>query len=270
MTETKTTDVGNLILGRYDGLLCDLDGVVYAGPEAIPGAPESLQTLQGRGIKIGYVTNNASRSNAVVADHLTLLGAPATEDNVFGSVEAAVALLQEAVPPPARVLATGSDYLAQSLKNAGYSVAESHKDDPAAVVQGFNPHLSWPDLAHASYSISAGAYWVATNMDTTIPTAEGIAPGNGTFVKAVATATKATPVVAGKPEPHLFRVAAQALGMKNPLVIGDRLDTDILGGNRAGFATCLVLTGINNEHDVEVADVAYHPTMIINSMDELL
>lgn len=259
-----------LIFGKYDGLLCDLDGVVYAGPDAIEGAPEALQELAGRGVKIGYVTNNASRSNLVVAEHLRSLGAPAPDHTVFGSVQAAVALLQQHVPALASVLATGSEYLADSLVAAGYRISADHHDRPDAVVQGFNPALAWPDLAHASYAIAAGSFWVATNMDTTIPTAEGIAPGNGTFVQAVATATGKTPIVAGKPEPHLFRVASEQLQLRRPLVIGDRLDTDILGGNRAGYDTALVLTGINTRAQAQEAPAELVPTMIVESLRELL
>lgn len=259
-----------LILGKYDGLLCDLDGVVYAGPKAIPGAPEALQQLAARGAKIGYITNNASRSNQVVADHLSSLGAPAPVSSVFGSVEVSVALLQEHVPAGSAVLATGSEYLADSLTQAGYRLCADHHDQPAAVIQGFNPGLAWPDLAQASYVIANGAFWLATNLDLTIPTAEGIAPGNGTFVHAVATATGKKPLVAGKPEPHMFRLAATELGLQRPLVVGDRLDTDIVGGNRAGFDTALVLTGINTREDAAQADPEFQPTMVIESMGQLL
>lgn len=250
--------------------MCDLDGVVYAGPEAIPGATEALQELAERGSKIGYITNNASRSNQTVAQHLRDLGAPAPVSSVFGSVEVAVALLQEHVPAGSAVLATGSEYLAESLIEAGYRICADHHDRPAAVIQGFNPALAWPDLAHASYAVAAGAFWLATNLDTTIPTAEGIAPGNGTFVQAVATATGKKPLVAGKPEPHMFRLAAAKLGLQRPLVIGDRLDTDIVGGNRAGFDTALVLTGINTEADAANAATEFQPTMIIENMGHLL
>ncbi len=250
--------------------MCDLDGVVYAGPEAIPGATEALQQVANRGVRIGYITNNASRSNQTVADHLNELGAPATVDSVVGSVEVAVALVQDHVPPGSAVLATGSEYLAETLIQAGYRICADHRDRPAAVIQGFNPGLAWPDLAHASYAVAAGAFWLATNLDTTIPTAEGIAPGNGTFVQAVATATGKKPLVAGKPEPHMFRLAAEKQGLRRPLVVGDRLDTDIVGGNRAGFNTALVLTGINTREDAAKAGVDFQPTMVIDNLGQLL
>lgn len=257
------------LISLFDALLADLDGVVYAGPHAIPGAVDSLQQLEGLGIGLGYVTNNASRTPAQVAAHLRELGAPADDQQVVSSSQAAAELLASLLAPGARVLITGSPALAQEIELVGLTPVSSQDDDPVAVVQGFNPAIGWKDLAEASYVVSAGALWVATNTDMSIPQARGIAPGNGTLVAAVAAATGQTPRVAGKPEAPLFHAAAKRLSADRPLVVGDRLDTDILGGNNAGFATVAVLTGVDTRETILAARTAERPDYVINSLTDL-
>lgn len=267
------------LIERFDAILSDLDGVVYAGAGAIPGAPEALQGCVERGLKVAFITNNASRSPQQVAEHLQELGAPATSDTVFGSADAGVQLLVDEVnkrgmnhQEAGTVLIAGSSYLEQQVKAAGFVTLRAKDADGhesyGAVIQGFDPTLSWADLAHASYAINRGALWVATNTDFTIPRAEGIAPGNGALVNAVAMATKQRPVVAGKPEPVMFQQAAQALRAKTPVVVGDRLDTDIRGGNAAQIPTVLVLTGIDTVTTALGAITTERPTYIINVLHE--
>jgi HAD superfamily hydrolase (TIGR01450 family) len=243
--------------------------VVYAGPHAIPGAVESLQQLAGLGIGLGYVTNNASRTPAQVAAHLRELGAPAEDNQVVSSSQAAAELLSSMLPPGAKVLITGSPALAQEIELVGLTPVSGQDEDPVAVVQGFNPGIGWKDLAEATYVVSAGALWVATNTDMTIPQARGIAPGNGTLVAAVAAATGQTPLVAGKPEAPLFHTAAKRLAADRPLVVGDRLDTDILGGNNAGFATVAVLTGVDTRSTILAARTAERPDYMISELSDL-
>ena len=257
------------LISRFDALLADLDGVVYAGPQAIPGAVESLRRLAGIGVGLGYVTNNASRSPAEVAQHLRELGAPAEEQQVMSSPQAAGELLASQLPPGARVLITGGEALAREIELAGLVPVRSEAEDPVAVVQGFHPDLGWKDLAEASYVVAAGALWVATNTDMSIPQARGIAPGNGTLVAAVAAATGRQPLVAGKPEAPLFHAAAKRLAADRPLVVGDRLDTDILGGNNAGFATVAVLTGVDTRETILAARTMERPTFLINDLTDL-
>ncbi|WP_255771153.1 HAD-IIA family hydrolase [Pseudarthrobacter sulfonivorans] len=261
------TDVS--LISLFDALLADLDGVVYAGPDAIPGAVESLQQLAGLDIGLGYVTNNASRTPAQVAAHLRELGAPAEDNQVVSSSQAAAELLSSMLPPGARVLITGSPALAQEIELVGLTPVSGQDEDPVAVVQGFNPGIGWKDLAEACYVISAGALWVATNTDSTIPQARGIAPGNGAFIAAVAGATGQTPLVAGKPEAPLFHAAAKRLAADRPLVVGDRLDTDILGGNNAGFATVAVLTGVDTKRTILAARTAERPDYMISDLSDL-
>ncbi|WP_445154699.1 HAD-IIA family hydrolase [Arthrobacter sp. Hor0625] len=257
------------LISRFDALLSDLDGVVYAGPHAIPGAVESLSRLAGIGVGLGYVTNNASRTPAEVAQHLRDLGAPAEDHQVVSSPQAASELLASLLPAGARVLVTGGAALAREVEFVGLVPVRTEAEDPVAVVQGFHPDLAWKDLAEAAYVVAAGALWVATNMDRSIPQARGMAPGNGTLVDAVAAATGREPLVAGKPEAPLFHAAAKRLAAERPLVVGDRLDTDILGGNNAGFATVAVLTGVDTRESILAARTAERPTYLINDLTDL-
>lgn len=257
------------LIDGFDGVLTDLDGVVYAGPKAIAGAPEALGKLVGDGKRLSYVTNNASRSSAEVASHLRRLGAPATADQVFGSALAGAELLARHVPAGATVFVVGSQTLADSVRAQGLVVVNSWDHQPDAVIQGFTPTLGWKDLAEASFAIAAGAVWVATNADMTLPQERGFAPGNGTMVAAIATATGKYPLVAGKPGPALFETAARHSNVERALVIGDRLDTDILGGNRAGMATLLVLTGVDTSRTALAARVDERPTYMVDSLSEL-
>jgi HAD superfamily hydrolase (TIGR01450 family) len=261
------TDVS--LISRFDALLADLDGVVYAGPNAIPGAIDALKQLSGLGIGLGYVTNNASRSPGEVAAHLRELGAPADDDQVVSSSQAAADLLASLLAPGSKILITGSPALAREIELAGLVPVDSQDGEPVAVVQGFNPAIGWKELAEATYVVNGGALWVATNTDMTIPQARGIAPGNGTLVAAVAAATGQQPRVAGKPEAPLFHSAAKRLGAERPLVVGDRLDTDILGGNNAGFATVAVLTGVDTRETILAARAAERPTYIIENLGDL-
>ena len=260
------TAMTKALIADFDAVFADLDGVVYAGPHAIPGAPEALQGLEGAGVKLAYITNNASRASATVAAHLRELGAPATPENVFGSAQAGAELLAGLVPAGSTVLVTGSATLTEQVRAQGLVPVASAEDKPAAVIQGFDPGLGWKDLAEAAFAVTAGAVWVATNTDLTIPQARGIAPGNGTLVAAVAAATGRTPVVAGKPEAPLFTTAARHLGVERPLVVGDRLDTDILGGTNAGYATALVLTGVDTPASALAARTAERPDYLIPSL----
>lgn len=270
---------GSALIERFDAVLSDLDGVVYAGAGAISGAPEALQGCVDRGIKVAFITNNASRSPQQVAEHLQELGTPATSQTVFGSADAGVQLLVEEVRQLGKtpetlgtVLIAGSSYLEQQAQAAGFQTIRAKDADGhasfGAVIQGFDPSLSWLDLANASYAINRGAFWVATNTDFTIPRAEGIAPGNGALVNAVAMATKHRPVVAGKPEPVMFHQAAASLHAQSPVVVGDRLDTDIRGGNAAGIPTVLVLTGIDTVETALGSVTQERPTFIIATLQD--
>lgn len=265
----------NLSSKEFDGLLCDLDGVIYQGQGAIPGAVEAINSIVAAGIAVAYVTNNASRSPVTVATHLQDLGITTSAEFVHGSAGVGALLIDQhlqqlADPSEHKVLVVGSDYVRSLISGLGYEVVSVATESPSSVIQGFDPGIGWEELAQASYAINNGAYWVATNLDLSIPRAEGIAPGNGALVQAVSQATGKLPdAVAGKPEPGLFHHAATQHGLRAPLVVGDRLDTDILGGNRADFATALVLTGIHSRKDLSQFDSQHQPDYLIDGLGAL-
>ena len=257
-------------LDGVDLVLADLDGVVYTGDSAIAHAVESLNAAaQTR--RIGYLTNNASRTAASVAAHLASLGLAALEDDVVTSPQAAVRLLAGLVPVGSTVLVVGGEGLTTVVEAAGFVVTRSALDQPVAVIQGFAPDVGWKDLAEASFALNDDPErpWVATNTDWTIPVARGIAPGNGTLVGAVHNAVGRLPVVAGKPEVAIFEEAVSRFGGVKPLFIGDRLDTDILGANRAGMESALVLTGIDKRKQALAANAKSRPTYILGDLREL-
>ncbi|MEU2205583.1 HAD-IIA family hydrolase [Microbacterium oleivorans] len=260
-------------LDGVDLILADLDGVVYAGDGAIPHAVESL-TRARADRPLGYITNNASRRDSVVAGHLTGLGLETQPHEVVTSPQAAVRLLRDRVPEGAAVLVVGGDGLVYELEKAGYTVTRSADDRPAAVVQGFAPEVGWAQLAEAAYALAlpedqGGIPWIATNTDWTIPQARGIAPGNGTLVSAVHTAVGRLATVAGKPERPIFDEAVARFGARHPLFIGDRLDTDIAGAQAAGIDSVLVLTGIDRPKHVLAAPTVSRPTFIVGDLREL-
>lgn len=261
--------MSSALIDAHDGVLFDLDGVLYAGESAVPGAVEALAALRERDIPYGFITNNASRAPEAIADHLTALGMSASAEQVFGSADAGVALMAAEMAQGSEVLVTGSDFLRSRVVEAGFGVVDGADARPAAVLQGFSPDLGWSDLAEAAFAVGNGARWFATNLDLTIPRAQGIAPGNGALVEAVSRATGTFPTAAGKPEPVLFTRAASTLGLERPLMIGDRLDTDILGARRAGFTAALVLTGIDTAETASTAPEEQRPHLLLDTLADL-
>lgn len=253
-------------LDGIDVVLADLDGVVYQGPAAIDFAVESLSRASAEGMRVGYVTNNASRTDAQVAAHLSGFGLDVTPHDVVTSPQAAVRLLADLVPAGSLILVVGGDGLVDEVQKAGFSMTRESADQPAAVIQGFAPEVGWKNLAEASFALHRGIPWVATNTDWTIPVAGGIAPGNGTLVSAVHTAVGRLPVVAGKPEVAIFEEAQRRFDAKAPLFIGDRLDTDILGANRAKMPVVHVLTGIDKAKQLLAAKPDERPTFIVEDL----
>lgn len=258
------------LVERYDLALVDLDGVAYRGPSAIPHAADSLRRARAGGLGVVFVTNNASRAPQTVAAHLSELGIECTADAVMTAAQAAAALLGERLAPGAKVLVVGAAGLVDAVRAAGYEVVTSATDHPEAVVQGFGPDVGWPQLAEAAYAIGAGAWYVASNLDKTLPTERGFAPGNGSLVAAVRTATGVDPVSAGKPEPNLYRLAVARAGASAPLVVGDRLDTDLAGARAAGWPGLHVLTGVSTARDAVLALPEHRPSYLGADLRALL
>ena len=250
-------------------VLADLDGVIYRGPAAIEYAVESMNAID-HSIRVGYITNNASRTDVAVAEHLSSLGLRVEPREVVTSSQAAVRLLVELVPATSTILVVGGDGLTSEVERAGFTVTRSAEDDPAAVIQGFAPEVGWLQLAEAAFALRPSATaeipWVATNTDWTIPQARGTAPGNGTLVSAVHSAVGRLPIVAGKPEVAIFEEAFTRFGSRDAIMIGDRLDTDILGANRAGIRSIFVLTGIDQAKQLLAAVPNERPTFILSDL----
>ncbi|GAA0993137.1 HAD-IIA family hydrolase [Subtercola frigoramans] len=266
---TKKGNDAGLRAAPIDGvdvLLADLDGVVYKGKGAIDHAVGALSRAAGSGVRVGYITNNASRTDAQVAEHLSSFGLSVGAADVVTSPQAAVRLLSGLVPAGSTILVVGGIGLTSEVERAGFTVTRQADDLPAAVIQGFSPDVGWKDLAQASFALHRGIPWVATNTDWTIPVEGGIAPGNGTLVSAVHTAVGILPVVGGKPEKAIFDAAVARFGAENPLFIGDRLDTDIIGANRAGMRSVQVLTGIDGPKQLLAADKDSRPTFILDDL----
>ena len=268
----RSSSTGNASapLDGVDVLLADLDGVVYRGAGAVDFAVDELNAASDRGVRVGYITNNASRTDAQVAEHLRELGLHTAPDDVVTSPQAATLVLSQQVQPGALILVVGGEGLVDEVTKAGFRVTRSADDNPDAVVQGFHPDLGWKHLAEASFALARDIPWVATNQDWTIPVARGVAPGNGTLVSAVHTAVQKLPLVAGKPETPLFETAVKRFGATSPLMIGDRLDTDIRGANRAGIPSLLVLTGIDGPKQLFAAGPEDRPNYIVSDLRGLV
>ncbi|MFF2043984.1 HAD-IIA family hydrolase [Kitasatospora sp. NPDC058170] len=277
MTETATTarrtapgGSDRPLTEAYDTALLDLDGVVYAGPNAIEHAVVSLETARTAGMRLAYVTNNASRPPRVVAAHLTELGIPAEPADVINSAQAAARVVAEKVPAGSKVLVVGGLGLEEALAERGLVAVRSLAEEPLAVVQGYDASVGWLQLAEASYAVQRGLPWVASNTDLTVPTARGIAPGNGTLVAAVRAATGVEPEVAGKPLPPMHRETVLRTGAKRPLVVGDRLDTDIEGAFNGGVDSLLVFTGVTTPAQLLSAPAEHRPTYVAEDLRGLL
>ncbi|WP_156721726.1 HAD hydrolase-like protein [Streptomyces apocyni] len=247
----------------YDTALLDLDGVVYAGGEAIEHAVEALLAAREGGMRLAYVTNNALRTPETVAAHITDLGVPTEAADVINSAQAVARLISEQVPAGSRVLVIGGEGLRIALRERGLVPVESAEDGPAAVVQGYGgPDLAWGRFAEACFAIALGVPWFASNTDLTLPSPRGIAPGNGAAVEVVRIATGAEPQVAGKPLPPMHRETILRTGAERPLVVGDRLDTDIEGAFNGGVDSLLVLTGVTDAGQLLAARPEHRPTYV--------
>ncbi|HEX2893296.1 MAG TPA: HAD-IIA family hydrolase [Marmoricola sp.] len=267
-TESRLAVPPETILARYRGVICDLDGVVYRGSQPVPNAMPTLNTAATGGVPVVFATNNASRPPREVGEHLRQLGLGAAGWSVVTSAQAAAVYLRRRLRPGAEVLAVGGPGVALALHEAGLTPAHASdgtkSSSPEAVVQGAGPDVTWRDLAEAAYLVEAGAIWVATNLDATVPTARGRAPGNGALVGAVRSATSGVPHVTGKPSAELFDLARARLGTEkwDTIVVGDRLDTDIVGANAAGLDSMLVLGGASTLRDLAFADAEARPTYV--------
>jgi HAD superfamily hydrolase (TIGR01450 family) len=254
----------------HDVALLDLDGVVYIGSQAVPGVPDVLRRAREQGMRLAFVTNNAARPPDAVAAHLTELGVQAEADEIVTSAQAAARYLSEHLPHSARVLVVGTTGLEVALRERGLVPVPDATGHVDAVVQGYSPDLNWRLLAEGAIAINRGVPWVATNVDPTVPSPRGPLPGNGSLVAALQRATRADPVVTGKPDPTMHRESLLRSGATHPVVVGDRLDTDIEGANAVGCPSLLVLSGVTGAAELLAAPPRLRPTYLGEDVRALL
>lgn len=253
-------------VSAFDVGLFDLDGVCYLGPEAVPHAPESISAAADAGVHIAYVTNNASRTPQAMSEQLRSLGIPASAEAVISSSRVGAQILAQHCPAGAKVLVLGTEALRIDVRGQGFKVVDSADDEPAAVIQGFTPEMSWALMSEAALAIRQGALYVATNLDKTIPRDRGLMIGNGSIAKAIENSTGVVPLSAGKPEPEIFLQAARLTHAERPFAVGDNLDTDIQGAVSAGIAALHVLTGLATARDVCIAVPGQRPDFLADDL----
>lgn len=252
----------------YDLAMLDLDGVVYIGGDPVPGAAGHLGHARAAGMRLAFITNNALRPPAAVAEHLTRLGVPAEESDVVTSAQAAARVLVDRLGQGARVVLLGAAGLEEAVRAEGL-VPVGASDDAEAAVTGYGPDVPWRDLMRVAVRVREGLWWVASNADMSIPTSFGIAPGHGVQVDMLRRFTGVEPVVAGKPSRPLLDETRRRVGGDRPLMVGDRLDTDIEGAQNAGVDSLLVLTGVTRLPELVRARPGERPTYLASDLGGL-
>jgi HAD superfamily hydrolase (TIGR01450 family) len=253
----------------YDVAMLDLDGVVYVGRDAVPGAPAHLARARAAGMRLAYVTNNASRTPEKVADHLRDLGIDVEDEDVVTSAQAAARLLSTQLPAGSPVFLIGGSGLEVALADQGLRAVQDPDDEPVAVVSGFSADLRWGTVIAGAILVRNGLPWVASNTDLTVPTPLGPGPGNGALVEVVASFAQRRPVVAGKPEAPLFEETSRRVGGRHPIVVGDRLDTDIEGARAVGYDSLLVMTGVTDLEVLVAAPERLRPSYVAANLAAL-
>jgi HAD superfamily hydrolase (TIGR01450 family) len=258
------------LIDSYDCVLLDLDGVVYLGKAPIENAVKTIKELQKRKVDIAVITNNGSVTAKSVSKWMKDFGLDLKASSIVTSSQTLCWYLKENYPKSSKVLVVGSDGLKDSVTEAGFKVVTKADKDPVVVVNGIDADIAQKDLAEMCYAISKGIPWVSTNGDYTFPTEKGLAPGNGAFNALITSITGKSPLLMGKPEPHMFKQAAELFESKNPIVVGDRLDTDIQGANKAGFKSMCVLTGVSDMAQIQQAPLSTAPTYVGKDLSALI
>jgi glycerol 3-phosphatase-2 len=260
---------GGSLATSYDLVMFDLDGVVYVDGHAVEHAAESIEDTRGAGTHIAFITNNAARTPQQVAEHLRDLGVAAQPDDVVTSSQAAARLLHEAYGEGAAIAVLGADGLVGALREVGLEPVEVGDDRAVAIVSGYAPEVRWRVIMQAAVEIRNGLPWTATNTDLTLPTDRGLAPGHGQLVRMISEFAGVSAVVAGKPARPLLDETLRRVGGTHPLMVGDRLDTDIAGAHNAGTDSLLVMTGVSDVADLVAARPAERPTWIGHDLTAL-
>ena len=261
---------GNALAEDYDCALLDLDGTAWSGDERIEHAAASVIEAREAGMASAFVTNNAMRTPQQVADKLNFMDFQATPDMVMTSAMDIAAIMAEELAEGSKVLVIGGAGLRLALEERGFVLVDSADDEPAAVVQGLDKQVDWALLSEGAFAIERGAAFYASNLDATLPVERGQALGNGSLVRAIQHATRKRPTAGGKPEPGIYRRASELVGARNPLAVGDRLETDIMGAVAAGVPAMHVLTGVHMARDVIRAPRGQRPSYLAIDMRGLL
>ncbi|NMM98295.1 HAD-IIA family hydrolase [Bifidobacterium olomucense] len=263
----------------YQLALLDLDGVVYRGKNPVDHAADSIRAAEQTGMTIEYTTNNSSRFQQVVADQLKGFGLDVQPWQVITSSVVAARMVAKAMPKGAKVLVLGAEHLREEVSRNGLTVVNGPEDHPDAVIQGWYPQMTWQMMADVAFAVEAGATYFVTNRDLTIPRELGIAPGCGSMIRAVIAATGVEPVAsAGKPESFMYDEARELNAAEGhdlvakdaSIAIGDRLDTDIEAGNRGGYDSLAVLTGVTDPTELMLAPAHLRPTFVSPDLRGLL
>jgi 4-nitrophenyl phosphatase len=229
-------------------LIFDMDGVLWSYNDPLCDLPNLFQAVRQLGLKFLFATNNATLSSAQYVKKFKGFGVDIDPDQIINSGLATANLLKNRHPQGGPIYVIGEDGLVKSLEEQGFYISEKN---PLAVVVGLDRHITYEKMKTATLMIRSGVEFVGTNPDTTFPTPEGLAPGGGTFIAAIQAATDVVPTIVGKPFPPMLKMAQDWLDTPpdQVLAIGDRLDTDILGGQRSGFKTALVLSGVSTKEE---------------------
>ena len=257
------------LAGAYDLLMFDLDGVVYLDGHAVPHAAESIAQARDAGAHIAFITNNPSRTPEQVATNLRELGVSASAGDVVTSAQAAARLLVTEHGAGAAIAVLGADGLVWALREADLEPVEVGDERAVAIVSGYAPEMRWRVIMQGATLIRNGLPWVATNTDLTLPIDNGLAPGHGLLVRLISDFAEVTPQVAGKPERPLLDETRLRVAGERPLMVGDRLDTDIEGAQRAETDSLLVMTGVSSLADVARARPEERPTWIGHDLTAL-
>jgi len=257
------------LVRRHDLVMFDLDGVVKIGAHAVPGAAGAIAAAREWGSHVAFVTNNASRSASDVAELLSSLGVAARPEDVVTSAQAAAAVVLDRFGAGAAVLLLGGAGLESAVADAGLRTT-SDPDEAVALMSGYGPEVLWRDIMRAAVLVRDGLPYVASNSDRTIPTPDGVAPGHGVLVELISTFGGVVPTVAGKPSPPLLRETVTRVGGERPLMVGDRLDTDILGAHNVGVDSLLVMTGVTSMVEAVAAPAQLRPTHVAADLSGLL
>lgn len=254
-------------LHHIKAFIFDMDGVLYRGSSRLPGSRRLLRTLQRAGVPYVLLTNNSTRTVNQYVEKLSHLGIDAAPEQIITSAVATGLYLAERAAPGTPMYAVGMDGLHEALWQQGFRLTDESAE---YVVVGFDSQVTYAKLSAATLAIRAGATFIGTNPDRTIPTERGLEPGAGSILAAIEAATDVSPTIIGKPQRRVFETALKKLGARpaETAMVGDRLETDILGGLEAGLHTILVLTGVTSRDGL--AGSAIQPSLVLENLETLL